>query len=143
MLKRVSIQNFKSLKDVTLDLQKVNLLIGPNNSGKTNFLKALEFCFHSLIDEPAFTFPRSVKYEQIGDNLVDIRLVFESNFQPFITEKYDHLIIEENGNDLEDSNFTVEHHREYTNSLERLEDENYLCFFATRFYCSCWETRNL
>lgn len=44
MLKRVSIQNFKSLKDVTLDLQKVNLLIGPNNSGKTNFLKALEFC---------------------------------------------------------------------------------------------------
>ncbi len=45
MLKRVSIQNFKSLKDVTLDLQKVNLLIGPNNSGKTNFLKALEFCY--------------------------------------------------------------------------------------------------
>lgn len=43
MLKRVSIQNFKSLKDVTLDLQKINLLIGPNNSGKTNFLKALEF----------------------------------------------------------------------------------------------------
>lgn len=43
MLQRVSIQNFKSLKDVTLDLQKVNLLIGPNNSGKTNFLKALEF----------------------------------------------------------------------------------------------------
>nr|WP_227699066.1 AAA family ATPase [Spirosoma radiotolerans] len=35
-LKRVSIQNFKSLKDVTLDLQKVNLLIDPNNSGKTN-----------------------------------------------------------------------------------------------------------
>ncbi|WP_375448302.1 AAA family ATPase [uncultured Fibrella sp.] len=43
MLKRVSIQNFKSLKDVTLDLQKVNLLIGPNNSGKSNFLKALEY----------------------------------------------------------------------------------------------------
>ncbi|RCR68319.1 chromosome segregation protein SMC [Larkinella punicea] len=43
MLKRVSIQNFKSLKDVKLNLEKVNLLIGPNNSGKTNFLKALEF----------------------------------------------------------------------------------------------------
>ncbi|MBO0948059.1 AAA family ATPase [Fibrella forsythiae] len=42
MLKRVSIQNFKSLKDVTLNLQPVNLLIGPNNSGKTNFLKALD-----------------------------------------------------------------------------------------------------
>ncbi len=42
MLQKVSIQNFKSLKDVTLELQKVNLLIGPNNSGKSNFLKALE-----------------------------------------------------------------------------------------------------
>ncbi len=48
MLKRVSIQNFKSLKDVTLDLQKINLLIGPNNSGKTNFLKALEFCLFAI-----------------------------------------------------------------------------------------------
>ncbi len=43
MLQKVSIQNFKSLKDVTLELQKVNLLIGPNNSGKSNFLKALDF----------------------------------------------------------------------------------------------------
>jgi predicted ATPase len=42
MLQKVSIQNFKSLKDVTLELQKVNLLIGPNNSGKSNFLKALD-----------------------------------------------------------------------------------------------------
>lgn len=42
MLQKVSIQNFKSLKDVTLELQKVNLLIGPNNAGKSNFLKALE-----------------------------------------------------------------------------------------------------
>jgi predicted ATPase len=42
MLQKVSIQNFKSLKDVTLELQKVNLLIGPNNSGKSNFLKSIE-----------------------------------------------------------------------------------------------------
>ena len=53
MLQKVSIQNFKSLKDVTLELQKVNLLIGPNNSGKSNFLKALELwgkyiCFQSV-----------------------------------------------------------------------------------------------
>ncbi|MBC8151773.1 MAG: AAA family ATPase [Bacteroidetes bacterium] len=52
MLKRVSIQNFKSLKDVTLDLQKVNLLIGPNNSGKTNFLKALEYFQHRIDLQP-------------------------------------------------------------------------------------------
>jgi predicted ATPase len=43
MITQIHIQNFKSLKDVTLHLQPVNLLIGPNNSGKTNLLKALEF----------------------------------------------------------------------------------------------------
>lgn len=43
MLSKIHIENFKSLRNVTLELQPVNLLIGPNNSGKTNFLKALEF----------------------------------------------------------------------------------------------------
>ena len=52
MLKRVSIQNFKSLKKVKeLELQKINLLIGPNNSGKTNFLKALEFFDFSVLKD--------------------------------------------------------------------------------------------
>ena len=43
MLQRINIKNFRSLRDVTVDLQQVNLLIGPNNSGKTNFLKVFEF----------------------------------------------------------------------------------------------------
>ena len=43
MIKTIRIQNFRSLQDVTLTLQDVNLLIGPNNSGKSNLLKAFEF----------------------------------------------------------------------------------------------------
>ncbi|MFN8437099.1 MAG: AAA family ATPase [Cytophagales bacterium] len=43
MLEAIRIQNFRSIEDVTLDLQQINLLIGANNSGKSNFLKALEF----------------------------------------------------------------------------------------------------
>lgn len=43
MLHKVIIKNFKSLRNVELDLQKVNLLIGTNNSGKSNFLKALKY----------------------------------------------------------------------------------------------------
>ena len=39
----IRIENFRSLKDVTLDLNDVNLFIGPNNSGKTNVFKALQF----------------------------------------------------------------------------------------------------
>lgn len=55
MITKLRIQNFKSLRDVTLDLQRVNLLIGPNNCGKTNVLKALvffsEFLGENLPDE--------------------------------------------------------------------------------------------
>lgn len=43
MIDYINIQNFKSLKDATFHLKDVNLLIGANNSGKTNFLKAFEF----------------------------------------------------------------------------------------------------
>jgi len=51
MIQQIRIQNFRSLKDVTLDLQQVNLLIGPNNSGKTNLLKALNFLGKFLADD--------------------------------------------------------------------------------------------
>jgi AAA15 family ATPase/GTPase len=50
MLTKVRIQNYKSIRDVTVDLQQVNLLIGANNSGKTNFLNALEFFGRFLLD---------------------------------------------------------------------------------------------
>ncbi|MDX2301872.1 MAG: AAA family ATPase [Microscillaceae bacterium] len=43
MLDKIYIRNFKSLENVSLELQDVNLLIGANNSGKTNLLKALVF----------------------------------------------------------------------------------------------------
>lgn len=71
MLKRVSIQNFKSLKDVTLNLQKVNLLIGPNNSGKTNFLKALEFFELSVLksDSAAFDEAHDFRYNRSASSL--------------------------------------------------------------------------
>lgn len=93
MLKRVSIQNFKSLKDVTLDLQKVNLLIGPNNSGKTNFLKALEFVgtnYHSFPKrrDVALTFNRKggATYFNLVDNSKDsVRI---DNSYDFYSEEY-------------------------------------------------------
>ncbi len=69
MLKRVSIQNFKSLKDVTLDLQKVNLLIGPNNSGKTNFLKALEFVKETQNGVSGSKY-KSITFNKYGDPVI-------------------------------------------------------------------------
>ncbi|WP_338873120.1 AAA family ATPase [Spirosoma sp. SC4-14] len=87
MLKRVSIQNFKSLKDVTLDLQKVNLLIGPNNSGKTNFLKALEFSYynHNFFEvEDEESGVAFMGYDLLGNHT---ELVFKRNQNATITLK--------------------------------------------------------
>ena len=62
MLKKIHIENFKSLKDVTLNLQRVNLLIGPNNSGKSNLLKAIVFYqSNKQFDFSATTFLKKAK----------------------------------------------------------------------------------
>lgn len=41
-VKSVSIRNYRSLKDVTIRLDGLTTIIGPNGSGKTSVLRALE-----------------------------------------------------------------------------------------------------
>jgi len=41
MLTRAEIKGFKCLRDVSVDLRPFNVLIGPNDSGKSSFLQAL------------------------------------------------------------------------------------------------------
>jgi predicted ATPase len=41
MIKKVRIQNFKSIPDLTLELGRVTVLIGANGSGKSNILEAI------------------------------------------------------------------------------------------------------
>lgn len=41
MITRFRVQNYKTLRDVTLDLKPMHVLIGPNDSGKTSILEAL------------------------------------------------------------------------------------------------------
>lgn len=41
MITRFRVQNYKALRDVTLDLTPIHVLIGPNDSGKTSILEAI------------------------------------------------------------------------------------------------------
>ena len=41
-LYRVHIENYRSIENMTLDLNKRNILVGKNNSGKSNVLKAID-----------------------------------------------------------------------------------------------------
>lgn len=44
MLKKLYIHNFRSFWESTFEFGKVNCLIAPNNTGKSNLIEALEFC---------------------------------------------------------------------------------------------------
>lgn len=43
MINRISIKKFKSIEDIELNLGRINVLIGGNNSGKTSILQAIQF----------------------------------------------------------------------------------------------------
>ena len=51
MITRFRVQNYKALRDVTLDLTPVHVLIGPNDSGKTSILEAMAALCRS-VDHP-------------------------------------------------------------------------------------------
>jgi len=48
MIERVEFRNFKALRDVSLELERLTVLVGPNASGKTSVLEGL---YHLLVAE--------------------------------------------------------------------------------------------
>ncbi|WP_424768331.1 AAA family ATPase [Paenibacillus sp. sgz302251] len=49
MIKKFSVQNFRNVNIDNIEFNQINILIGPNNSGKTNFIKALSFFANMII----------------------------------------------------------------------------------------------
>jgi predicted ATPase len=47
-IKKIKIQNYKSIANCDVELQPLTLLVGPNGSGKSNFLDAIRFVAESL-----------------------------------------------------------------------------------------------
>lgn len=48
MIQSFSCKNFRNITAEKLSFEKINILIGPNNSGKTNFIRALTFLAEML-----------------------------------------------------------------------------------------------
>ena len=42
MIKRLKVSNFKSLRDLKIDFRKFNVLVGRNNSGKSNIIDCIK-----------------------------------------------------------------------------------------------------
>ena len=45
MIKKIEIKNFKNIEHVLLNLDRINVLIGANNSGKSSILQSIQFAF--------------------------------------------------------------------------------------------------
>jgi len=54
MLKKLTVQGFKSIERQTIELGSLNVLIGANGSGKSNLLAALSFFRTSALGHPMF-----------------------------------------------------------------------------------------
>ena len=52
-LESISIKGFKSIRDIKVDLRDINVLIGANGSGKSNFLEVFSFCRTDSCDAPS------------------------------------------------------------------------------------------
>ena len=68
-IKHIHIQNFKSIRDLKLDVRRVNVFIGEPNTGKTNVIEAL-----SLLSENLFVgdnLSKVVRFQNLGDIFFD------------------------------------------------------------------------
>lgn len=73
-IKKVHIENFRSIKRIDIDFEKLMIFIGQNNHGKTNVLLALDFFFNSaskLKEEDYFA------YREAGDNKLLVEITFD------------------------------------------------------------------
>ena len=52
MIARVSVKNFKCLRDVTVNLERFTVFVGANGSGKTSFLQALDLLCRTFRMQP-------------------------------------------------------------------------------------------
>jgi hypothetical protein len=79
MITKLSISNFKSIRQLDIDCKKINLFIGEPNTGKSNILEALallSWCGHPgtspLSDYLRFQSVQNLFYDQLLDEQVEI-----------------------------------------------------------------------
>ena len=84
----ITIENFKSIKSLTLKLKPgVNLLVGPNASGKTNILEAIYFLSKAISRSellkipyaphiPHYWSPEDLFYMKQVENPISYRILF-------------------------------------------------------------------
>ncbi len=86
-LRHIKIENFRSLRNIEFEVGNLHAIVGANNSGKSNILRALNFFFNPskrLIDEEAYwklDRNNQISFEGIFDELIPEEI---SIFGPYL-----------------------------------------------------------
>ena len=110
MIKKLIIENFRSIKNLELDLGKLNAFIGPNNAGKSNIMKSLNLILgetyptvRSFDDRDFFNYDKTnpIKIEVKFSTPLEFRNIQIYGFLlTFDGDKCEYFAIDNNGNIL-------------------------------------------
>ncbi|MGQ4875907.1 MAG: AAA family ATPase [Promethearchaeia archaeon] len=72
MIKKIAIESFKSIKSLEFECNRINVFIGPPNSGKSNILEALAYLSHFfMLKKKKMTLNDFIRYDHISDLFYD------------------------------------------------------------------------
>lgn len=82
MIKRLQVKNYKSLKEIDLELGLRNVLVGPNMAGKSNLIDCFKFLTHMCISGVNTAFMNRGGFSEVmwkgeDDGPISFRLVIE------------------------------------------------------------------
>ncbi len=96
-LLQLTTRNFRSLRRVSVTLQPLNVLVGPNESGKSNFLDVIQFLGDSVRDDLEQTLNRRGGYERVryrgekaveGPVVIEVKAAVTTNSSPNAPDEY-------------------------------------------------------
>lgn len=104
MLDVLHIENYKCLRDVRVELGDFTILIGPNDSGKTSFLQAIQ-TLGKIARQPFTTIPladlvwrkesaRCIKWEASGTTAADHKFVYRIEVPVIHAAPHESLVVD-------------------------------------------------
>lgn len=72
-LKQITIRNFRSIENIIVSPSELNIFVGQNNHGKTNFFEAIEWFYKGVGDLSAICFLHDLEHKS-----VEVDVVFEN-----------------------------------------------------------------
>jgi len=142
-LTKLYIHNYKSFYDTTIELDKMNIVVGENNSGKSNLIDVLEFIDIAMTTdiERAISdkggYENLLNYSAVGENKVIIRATFHKEKSSLID------LISSNSNSTLDFSGQVQGDGDITFSFSFSKDYNiFSIYFDMRVRCIKNENRD-